>query len=232
MLAGLPGDGQVDEPAAQARVRAAGPAAGQLRDARARPGRPLDRPRRRRGRDLGGGHLGAGLGQGHRREGPDQPGPPRAVGVAAARPVRPDGRQGVLRGRGPGGRLDPPQAASASFAVNTAPEESNFEAVKEEQVREWLPKAGLTFVNASSEAQQVHGSIGEEREVWRPLDLRPVRDHRRRVLPGDDERPGPGRRRRPAVGRRPDPRRRHRDVGRPDDGGGVGAVSDPRSRDA
>ncbi len=68
-----------------------------------------------------------------------------------------------------GGRLDPPQAASASFAVNAAPEESNFEPVKEEQVREWLPKSTLSFVSASSEAQQVHGSIGEEREVWRPL---------------------------------------------------------------
>lgn len=68
-----------------------------------------------------------------------------------------------------GGRLDPPQAAAASFAVNAAPEESNFEPVKEEQVREWLPKTALNFVSASSEAQQVHGSIGEEREVWRPL---------------------------------------------------------------
>lgn len=68
-----------------------------------------------------------------------------------------------------GGRPDPPQVASASFAVNSAPEESNFEAVREDQVREWLPQAALTFVNASSESQQVHGSIGEEREIWRPL---------------------------------------------------------------
>ena len=35
-------------------------------------------------------------------KGRGQPDPPRTLGVAAARPVRPDGRQGVLRGRGPG----------------------------------------------------------------------------------------------------------------------------------
>ena len=68
-----------------------------------------------------------------------------------------------------GGRHDPPQAASSSFAVNAAPEESNFATVQEDQVREWLPKTKLTFVNATAEAQQVHGSVGEEREVWRPL---------------------------------------------------------------
>lgn len=68
-----------------------------------------------------------------------------------------------------GGRVDPPQVASASFAVNAAAEESNFETVNEGQVRDWLPGAGLTFVNASSEAQQVHGPVGDEREVWRPL---------------------------------------------------------------
>ncbi len=68
-----------------------------------------------------------------------------------------------------GGRIDPPQTASAAFAVNAAPEESNFETVKEDQVRDWLPTSGLTFVSASSEAQQAHGPIGEEREVWRPL---------------------------------------------------------------
>jgi hypothetical protein len=68
-----------------------------------------------------------------------------------------------------GGRPDPPQKAAASFAVNTAPEESNFETVGESQVRDWLPRAHLTYVNASAEAQQAFGSIGDEREVWRPL---------------------------------------------------------------
>jgi len=68
-----------------------------------------------------------------------------------------------------GGRPNPPQLASSTFAVNVAPEESRFEMVKDDQVREWLPHADLTFVNASAEQQQIHGALGEEREVWRPL---------------------------------------------------------------
>jgi hypothetical protein len=68
-----------------------------------------------------------------------------------------------------GSRLEPPQAAGAAFAVNTAPEESNFQTVGEDQIRQWLPMAQLTFVDASSEAEQAHGSLGEEREIWRPL---------------------------------------------------------------
>ncbi len=68
-----------------------------------------------------------------------------------------------------GGRPNPPQLASSSFAVNVAPEESRFETVKEDQIREWLPHADLTFVNASAEQQQIHGAFGEEREIWRPL---------------------------------------------------------------
>ncbi|MDR3638388.1 MAG: VWA domain-containing protein [Isosphaeraceae bacterium] len=68
-----------------------------------------------------------------------------------------------------GGRVEPPQVAAASFAVNVAPEESRFESVTEEQVREWLPRTDLTFVNASAEQQQTYGALGEEREVWRPL---------------------------------------------------------------
>ena len=115
-------------------------------------------------------------------------GPVRAVGVAAPRPVRPDGRPRAIVGvEVRGGRLDPPQLASSSFAVNVAPEESRFETVKEEQVREWLPKSGLSFVSASSEAQQVHGSIGEEREVWRPLIFVLFAIIGAEVLPGDDQ---------------------------------------------
>ncbi len=68
-----------------------------------------------------------------------------------------------------GGRTEPPQAATAAFSVNTAPEESDFQTVTEDQVRQWLPTAQLTFVNASSEAEQTHGALGEEREIWRPL---------------------------------------------------------------
>ena len=32
-----------------------------------------------------------------------------------------------------------------------------------------LPAAKLTIVDASAEAQQLYGSIGDEREIWRPL---------------------------------------------------------------
>ena len=58
---------------------------------------------------------------------------------------------------------------SPAFAVNTAPEESNFATVREDQVRQWLPTANLAFVNASAQEQQAHGTIGDEREIWRPL---------------------------------------------------------------
>lgn len=70
-----------------------------------------------------------------------------------------------------GGRLDPPQAAAAAFAVNTDPEESDFAIMRESQIREWLPGADVAFVNASSEAQQSFGSLGEDREIWGPLIL-------------------------------------------------------------
>jgi len=70
-----------------------------------------------------------------------------------------------------GGRLDPPQAAGAAFAVNTAPEESNFATASESEIRQWLPGTELAFVNASSEAEQMFGSLGEQREIWQPLIL-------------------------------------------------------------
>src|SRR5262249_52877105 len=48
-------------------------------------------------------------------------------------------------------------------------EESEFTTLKEQQLRDLLPIPQLTVVDASAEAQQLHGSIGNEREVWRPL---------------------------------------------------------------
>jgi hypothetical protein len=79
------------------------------------------------------------------------------------------GRKGYYSVEARGGRVDPPQTAAAAFAVNTAIEESDFQTVSQEQIRGWLPTASLTFVTASSEAEQAHGPVGEEREVWRPL---------------------------------------------------------------
>ena len=68
-----------------------------------------------------------------------------------------------------GGRRDGSQGASAAFAVNLAPDESEFDSLSESQFRDLLPGTKLTMVDASAEAQQLFGSIGDEREVWRPL---------------------------------------------------------------
>lgn len=70
-----------------------------------------------------------------------------------------------------GGRAEQPHTGLLSFAVNLAPGESNFMQLTEPQVAEMLPSAELTSVDASAEAQQLHGSIGDEREIWRPLIL-------------------------------------------------------------
>jgi hypothetical protein len=61
------------------------------------------------------------------------------------------------------------KGTAAAFAVNLAPEESEFETVSEGQLRELLPTTKLTVVDASAEQQQLFGVIGHEREVWRPL---------------------------------------------------------------
>jgi hypothetical protein len=64
-------------------------------------------------------------------------------------------------------RTDMLKSASLGFAVNLAPEESDFTLVKEEEIRKLLPESvKLTFVDASAEAQDLHGSIGKERELW------------------------------------------------------------------
>lgn len=67
-----------------------------------------------------------------------------------------------------GGRPD--QRRDASFAVNLAPEESDFTTYNEDQFREMLPGTKLTLVDASAQAQQDLGAIGESpSEVWRWL---------------------------------------------------------------
>lgn len=70
-----------------------------------------------------------------------------------------------------GGRVEQPKTGSSAFAVNIAAEESRFAPVSEDTLRGAMPNADLTFVNASAEAQQSQGKIGERREVWRPLIL-------------------------------------------------------------
>jgi hypothetical protein len=68
-----------------------------------------------------------------------------------------------------GGRAGQSKNSTASFAVNLSPEESPFDKLGENQLRELLPSAKVTFVDASAEAQQLFGTIGNEQEVWRPL---------------------------------------------------------------
>ena len=68
-----------------------------------------------------------------------------------------------------GGTADAPKTSSALVAVNVAAEESNFVAVKEDELRSLMAKADFSMVDATSQAQQSFGSIGDEREVWRPL---------------------------------------------------------------
>lgn len=68
-----------------------------------------------------------------------------------------------------GGRVEQPKRAAAEFAVNLAPDESQFAAAGEAELREWFPGVKLSFVDASAETQQALGSIGDEREIWRYL---------------------------------------------------------------
>jgi len=68
-----------------------------------------------------------------------------------------------------GGRPERPHSGETSFAVNLAPGESDFSRLTGPQLTQLLPTANITTVDASAEAQQAYGSIGNEREIWRPL---------------------------------------------------------------
>jgi hypothetical protein len=64
-------------------------------------------------------------------------------------------------------RPDQLKAATLAFAVNLAPEESDFTLLDEPAIRKLLPPGvKLTFVDASAEAQDLHGAVGNERELW------------------------------------------------------------------
>ena len=54
------------------------------------------------------------------------------------------------------------------FAVNMAPEESDFAASTEQNLRNLLPTAELSYVDASADAPP-ENVLGHEQEVWRPL---------------------------------------------------------------
>ncbi len=68
-----------------------------------------------------------------------------------------------------GGQAEKPQQGLHRFAVNVSPDESNFLQLTKPQLEAMLPGVKLTAVDASAEAQQLYGSIGDEREIWRPL---------------------------------------------------------------
>ena len=68
-----------------------------------------------------------------------------------------------------GGQTEKLQRGIHRFAVNVSPDESNFLRLTKPQIETMLPSAKLTTIDASAEAQQLYGSIGDEREIWRPL---------------------------------------------------------------
>ena len=63
------------------------------------------------------------------------------------------------------------KSGQAVFAVNLSRDESNFDTINEQQTKELLPGADVMFVDASAQAEQEYGSVGDEREIWRPLIL-------------------------------------------------------------
>ena len=70
---------------------------------------------------------------------------------------------------------------TSAFAVNLAPEESQLAAAGEEDIRRWLPGVSLRVVDASAEAQQQFGSVGEGTEILAMAVGLYLHRHRRRV---------------------------------------------------
>jgi hypothetical protein len=79
----------------------------------------------------------------------------------------------VARENAKEGDMAPGSAPSSftelGFAVNTAPEESDQNILRDDDFRRMLPSANVTFLNASAEQEQVFGEVGSKQEVWRPL---------------------------------------------------------------
>jgi len=78
-------------------------------------------------------------------------------------------QQGYYTVEGTGGTPTAPKGARGAFAVNLAPEESQLTLVAEDDVRRWLPGVELSMVDATAEAQQEFGAIGQGHEIWRFL---------------------------------------------------------------
>jgi hypothetical protein len=100
------------------------------------------------------------------------PGPPLAFERAASRYVATYDRtaeRGYYTVEVRGGSGAQSKAGSLAFAVNLAPEESDFATLGEEQLRALLPSAQVTLVDRSADAAQQDWALGNEREVSRPL---------------------------------------------------------------
>jgi hypothetical protein len=67
------------------------------------------------------------------------------------------------------GRPEQPKTESIAFAVNLAPEESDFTTLGETKLRELLPGVDLTYLDATAQAQQDETEAGTGQEIWRPL---------------------------------------------------------------
>jgi hypothetical protein len=67
------------------------------------------------------------------------------------------------------GRPEQPKGANLAFAVNLAPEESDFAMLGEEKFRELLPGAEVKYMDATAETQQEQLGVGNDQELWRPL---------------------------------------------------------------
>ena len=78
-------------------------------------------------------------------------------------------QKGFYRIQVSGGAPGVPETAAAVLAVNVPREESDVQSLTLGDLRGLLPKADIKLVEAGVDAQQAHGGLGEEREVWRPL---------------------------------------------------------------
>jgi von Willebrand factor type A domain/Aerotolerance regulator N-terminal len=65
--------------------------------------------------------------------------------------------------------LDTPKKATVGFAVNLAPEESDFTVIGKKAMEEALSRGKVEIIDASAETQELKGPIGQGDEVWRFL---------------------------------------------------------------
>lgn len=96
----------------------------------------------------------------------------RPTGSRSVAAVEQTGLKGFYAAEVRGGNGDETRQGTARFAVNLAPEESDFTRIDEQAVRDLFPGTPVEFVDATAEAQQQFGAVGgDSREIWRPLIL-------------------------------------------------------------